>query len=480
MMIELEHRDGTGIPIPYNVETNEVDIHFLDFLVFKKKYAKFIHHTLKNASDQTILNDSQRVKYFINLLAEQKYKDHKGNEMIGVHYCSAQYESNMKPIIALLRTREWKEESIEQYVKSWRNFYRFLTVSGVEHNMLMPDTIEVERHEDQDDNFLSHTNYGKSYKGEKETAIDEKHKEFKDDYVNSIISMTDFWKIYKYLCEVDEVYAVMAFCEFATLLRVSGLVHHFPLTRNKLNPHFKPYAVAERIAKNDGIRMQDLNYVAKGGKIKTTQLSISVHKIFNDEYIQSSICNYEQRHKKYQDDYCKTKWAKNKHRTPEMRFCWLNKLGTPVSVREYQAALEDAAEALGIDIHSHMLRHTGATQLLWRYLKEHNLTASHTNELLIADAHVMLQKLLGHQDVKTTRMYVKTIERMIQAEKLNMLLNSALSTSKKHHDELIKNNKALSNGLSSMERAVKRFENHMTGCNLLDKINRGAEENKLA
>ena len=414
MMIELEHRDGTGIPIPYNVETNEVDIHFLDFLVFKKKYAKFIHHTLKNASVQTILNDSQRVKYFINLLAEQKYKDHKGNEMIGVHYCSAQYESNMKPIIALLRTREWKEESIEQYVKSWRNFYRFLTVSGVEHNMLMPDTIEVERHGDQDDNFLSHTNYGESYKGEKETAIDEKNKEFKDDYVNSIISMTDFWKIYKHLCEVDEVYA-------------------------------------ERIAKNDGIRMQDLNYIAKGGKIKTTQLSISVHKIFNDEYIQSSICNYEQRHKKYQDDYCKTKWAKNKHRTPEMRFCWLNKLGTPVSVREYQAALEDAAEALGIDIHSHMLRHTGATQLLWRYLKEHNLTASHTNELLIADAHVMLQKLLGHQDVKTTRMYVKTIERMIQAEKLNMLLNSALSTSKKHHDELIKNNKALSNGLSSME-----------------------------
>jgi hypothetical protein len=53
-----------------------------------------------------------------------------------------------------------------------------------------------------------------------------------------------------------------------------------------------------------------------------------------------------------------------------------------------------------------------------------------------------------------------------------MLLNSALSTSRKHHDELIKGNKVLSNGLSSMERAVKNMEEHMTGSKLLDKINR--------
>ena len=468
MMIELEHRDSTGIPIPYSVDTNEVNTNLLDYLVFRKKYAKFIHGTLRNASKLTLNNDAQRIKYLINLLAQQKYKDPEGIIKVGIHYCSATYEGNMVPIIEGLRATEWKEESIEQYARSWRNFYRFLTATGVDHVMFMPDTVKVENPRDQDDNFLSHTNYQNNYKGEKETAIDEKNKTFKDDYVDSVISMADFWRLYENLYAQDEVYAVMAYCEFATLLRVEALVRDFPLAQNTLNPNFKPYAVAEL----EGIRIQDLHYIAKGGKQKTTQFSISVHKIFNDEYIKSGICNYEQRFKKYQDKYCQTKWAKKKHRTTQIRYCWLNKKGTPVSIREYQKAFENAAEELGITVHTHMMRHTGATQLLWRYLKEHNLTASHTNELLVADAHIMLQKLLGHQSVKTTRMYVKTIERMIQTEKLSMLLNSALSTSRKHHDELIKGNNVLSNGLSSMERAVKNMEEHMTGSNLLDKINR--------
>jgi site-specific recombinase XerD len=468
MKVELEHRGMAGIPIPYNVESNEVEVNILDFLVFRKKNSKFIYHKLKNASPQTIENDAQRVKYLINLLAEQSYVDHDDNSVIGVHYCLATYENNMKPLIDLLRKREWKEESIEQYVKTWRNFYRFLTVTGVDHMMFMPDTITTSFTEKQDDNFLSHTNYAEKYVGEKETAIEEKNKEYKDDYVDSIISMSDFWRLYQYLYALDEVYAVMAFCEFSTLLRVSALVRDFPLTQTKLNPLFRPYSAAKR----DKTRMQDIFYTAKGGKIKKTKLSISAHKIFNDEYIKSDICSYEQRYKKYQDNYCKTKWAKKFNRIEQVKFCWLNKNGTPVSVREYQAALEDAAEALGIKVHSHMMRHTGATQLLWRYLKEHNLTASHTNELLVADAHIILQKLLGHKNIETTRMYVRTVERMIQAEKLSMLLNSALSVSKKHHDELIKNNKALSNGLSSMERAVERFEEHMTGSEILAKIKR--------
>lgn len=467
MMIELEHRDGTDIPIPYNVNTNEVNTHLMDYLVFRKTYAKFIHPKLRNARPKTINNDAQRIKYLINLLAQQKYVV-EGFTKVGIHYCSATYDANMVPIIESFRTRDWEEESIEQYVKSWRNFYRYLTVVGVDHVMFMPDTIETERRKDQDGNFLSHTNYEEAYIGEKETAIEHRNKKFKDDYVDSVISMTDFWRLYANLHAQDEVYAVMAYCELATLLRVEALVRDFPLTPTRLNPDFKPYAVIER----QEFHVQDIHYIAKGGGKKTTQFSVSVHKIFNEEYIKSDICNYEQRFKGYQDNYCKTKWAKKKRRTPEMRFCWLNKHGTPVSIREYQGAFEKAAEELGITVHTHMMRHTGATQLLWRYLKEHNLTAQHTNDLIVADAHAVLQKMLGHRDIITTKMYVKTVERMIQSEKLNMLLNVALSTSRKHHDELAKNNKALSSGLSSMERAVKRFEEHMTGSNILAKIDR--------
>ncbi|WP_339771499.1 site-specific integrase [uncultured Paraglaciecola sp.] len=467
MMIELEHRDGTDVPIPYNVDTNDVNTHLMDYFIYRKKYAKFIHHTLRNVSPKTINNDAQRIKYLINLLSQQKYVDQKITK-VGIHYCSARYETNMVPIIDGLRTAEWEEESIEQYVKSWRNFYRYLTVAGIDHLMYMPDTVQVSMRKDQDDNFLSHTSYDNNYAGEKETAIESRNKKFKDDYVDSVISMADFWRLYANLHAQDEVYAVMAYCEFATLLRVEALVRDFPLIPNSLNPNFKPYALMER----QDTRIQDLNYIAKGGRKKTTQFSVSVHKIFNDEYIKSDICNYEQRFKKYQDNYCKTKWAKKKHRTPQMRFCWLNRQGTPVSVREYQGAFEKAADELGITVHTHMMRHSGATQLLWRYLKEHNLTASHTNDLLVTDAHAVLQKMLGHMDIKTTKMYVKTVERMIQSEKLSMLLNVALSTSRKHHEDLVKNNKVLSDGLSSMERAIKRFEEYMTGSNILSKIER--------
>lgn len=468
MKLEFAHRGSAGMPIPYVIETNEVETNVLDFLIFRKRNSKFIHDKLRNASAQTILNDSQRVKYLINLLADQQFIDHENKSVIGVHYSEATYENNMEPIIELLRQRDWKEESIQQYVKTWRNFYRFLTAIGVDHLMFMPDTVESTFAQDQDENLLSHTSYAENYIGEKETAINEKNLEFKDDYVDSIISMSEFWRIYEHLYNVDEVYAVMAFIEFSTLLRVSALVRDFPLKQTKLNPNFKPYQVAVR----DNQRIQDLFYIAKGGKKKVTKLSISAQKIFNDEYINSEVCSYEQRWKKYQDNYCKTDWAKSKNRTKQMRFCWLNKNGTPVSVREYQAALEDAAKALGIKIHSHMLRHTGATQLLWRYIKEHNLTASHTNELLIADAHTILQGLLGHQNVETTKKYVKTIERMIRSEKLSMLLNSALSVSRQHHEELLKDNEALSAGLSAIERAINRFEEHMTGSDIIAKVKR--------
>jgi site-specific recombinase XerD len=466
-MIELEHRDGSNIPIPYDVDTNEVNKHLMDYLLYRKKYAKFIHHTLRNIGPATINHEAQRIMYLINILSYQKYVDQNVTK-VGIHYCSARYENNMVPIVDGMRNAEWAEVSIEQYVRSWRNFYRYLTVAGIEHVMYMPDTIETTVRRDQDDNFLSHTSLNFNYYGEKETAVDDSKKHFKDTYEDSIISMADFWRLYASLHAQDEVYAVMAYVEFATLLRVEALVRDFPLVPTLLNPDFKQYAVMKLSEK----LIQDLHYTAKGGAKRQTRLSLSVQKIFNDEYIKSDICNYEKRFKKYKDNYCKTKWAKNKHRKPNLRYCWLNKKGTPVCVRQYQKAFENAARELGIKVHTHMMRHSGATQLLWRYLKEHNLTASHTNQLIVADAHAVLQKLLGHMDLSTTKMYVKTIERMIQEEKLSLLLNVALSTSHKHHEDLVKNNKALSGGLSSMERAVKHFEEYMTGSGILAKIER--------
>jgi site-specific recombinase XerC len=458
MKVELKHRDGIHeLPVPYNVGTNEVNLDLLDFMVYRKKHPKLIHKNLRAANTKTVTDAAQRIVYFINLLAQQKYKIN-GVEKIGVDYCIATYEGNMKPIIDDLRKVGWKENSLEQYVKAWRQFYRFLTFHKVDHRMFMPDTVEVERKGDQDDNFLSHTNVENTYKGEQETAIDDKNKAFKETYIEDVIAMETFWALYAALYDIDEVYAVMAYCQLSTLLRVEALVKNVPLAPTKLNPSFKPYELVKR----RGIEEQVLRYVAKGGKKKQTVLISTVQKTINDEYIDSDICNYDARLKKYREDYSKTKWAKKAHRTEDIEYSWLNNKGTPVSIREYQTAFEKASAVIGVDVHSHMMRHTGVTQLLWRFLVDNN-QSGFSNELLVNDAHTILQGMLGHVNISTTRMYTKTVDRMISGKLLSITMKAALSVSKEHHEDLVSENEALSQGLSAMERALKEYEGFMRG-----------------
>jgi len=460
MKIELVHRRNNEYPYPYYVESNEPNEHILDFLIYRKTNATFIKDNSRNANNITILNSAQRIVFLINLLAEQEYKIND-KKMVGIDYRIATYEENIVPIINDLHNNAgWKASSLEQYVKEWRLFYLFLTKVGVEHQMSFPATIDTVYKPNLDDNFLSHTKTEKIFTGEKETSIPDDWHEFKDDYVDKVISMQQFWDLYRVLHKNDPVFAVLAFTQLTTFLRISALLNNFPLnaTSNALNRHWKSY----RMMKRDNTNSQTLFYRAKGGKTKSLRTPMSLMKEIHEEYITSEEHNYNKRHSEYKKNYCCTLWAKNAGRTKNMKPTWLTKSGTPVSVRTYQQALEDASNELGFKVHPHMLRHTGATQILWRYLKENNITASHTNEYMINDAHIILQAQLGHQSREVTRRYVKTVERMIQNEVMNDLLNKALSTSKKHHDE-INNNPTLKEGLTSMERAIVQYEEFMRG-----------------
>ena len=85
---------------------------------------------------------------------------------------------------------------------------------------------------------------------------------------------------------------------------------------------------------------------------------------------------------------------------------------------------------------------------------------NHTNQMLLADAHIILQQHLGHVRLDTTKRYIKTIERIIQESQLDMLLNTALSTSRKHQ-EMLDTNPALSNGISALKKAIRGAESHL-------------------
>jgi hypothetical protein len=252
--------------------------------------------------------------------------------------------------------------------------------------------------------------------------------------------------------EVDPVFAVMAYTELTTCLRVRGLIDHFPLGPNKANPKWKSFKVMKR----DKETSQKLRYKAKGGKTKSLLVPISLMDVFYNVYEKPEEgITYQQRLKRYLDEYCKTKHAINSGRTANEQPTWLQANGTPVSVRKYQKVMEGCAKKLGFHAHPHMLRHSGATQMLYRWIEFHDLFTgfNHTNQNLIADAHIILQKHLGHVSMETTKRYVRTIERFISESNINMLLNTALSTSKEHYD-LLNKNPVLARGMEILEEAI--------------------------
>lgn len=462
MSVYILHEKELEYPLVFDSESHQPDPLILRYAICKHQYPKLIDRSRsRRCCTKTVVDAIQRVCYLINRLAEQSQPDGR----MGIHYLVATYERNMKPLIhAMYFQGDWKGESIEQYVKAWREFYRFLTLQGVEHEMLMPETNKATMEREQNDNFLSHTNYRIDQVGEQETAINHMWKTRQDDYKDSILSMDKFWLLYAEIFKIDKVYAVMAYTQLVTCLRVTALINCFPLGPNKQNPKWFSYLEMKR----DEISSQKLQYLAKGGKTLSLLVPVTLMDVFYNVYENpAGGAAYYERWKKYRDEYCQTKHAINSSRSVNEKPTWLLENGTPVSVRAYQKVMQECAERLGLQAHPHTLRHTGVTQMLYRYIKNNGLVTglNHTNQLLIADAHVILQQHLGHVLLDTTKRYLKTIERIIQESQLDMLLNSALSTSRKHQ-EMLDGNPALSNGIFVLEKAIEGTDSE------IDYINR--------
>ncbi len=450
MSVYLFRATELEYPIVFDKDTNSPDMYLLHYAICKKNFPHLVNRKLtRKCKEKAIIDALQRICYLINRLSEQKQL----NGELGGHYLAATYSGNMEPLIRAMRYEGgWKGESIEQYVKTWRQFYSFLSLQGIHHNMYMPETIAVTISEDQNDNFLSHTVAQNNFSGEIETAVDSSWFERKDDYKESILSIEQFWLLYASLHEIDPVYAAMAYTQLVTCLRVTALINCYPRTKNNNNPHWLSYKEMKR----DNITKQPLNYIAKGGSMKQLQAPISLMKVVYDIYDQPETgASYGKRLNRFQKEYSKTKWALNKGVTSDTKPVWLKENGTPVSVRDFQSTMQKCSENIGFYAHPHVLRHTGVTQMLYQYMVNNNLLSkfNHTNQYLLVDAHIILQSHLGHAKVSTTKRYLRTIERIIQESNMDILLNTTLSTSRQHAD-MLKNNPQLMNGMKVLEEAI--------------------------
>jgi hypothetical protein len=146
-----------------------------------------------------------------------------------------------------------KEESLERYINTWRTFYAYLDIIGIEHQMNFPDKITQTRTRSLEEDNSDFLNYTKSSKDqsqmtyEKDPLIkyDRKNKLF--DYTSQVMTVDQVSSLIRELYLIDPVYAVMANVALNTLVRISELIFYWPPERgNKKNKKWKTYAKMRR------------------------------------------------------------------------------------------------------------------------------------------------------------------------------------------------------------------------------------------
>lgn len=419
--VVFNHLDTISVPFPYYNDNGGVQSDLLSYLLCRYYYRSNLNlnpnRKLREVTKTTIKNIAHHVAFLLNIFEENT--DENGN-LAPIDYRQATFEDVSQIISDLYHEFEWQGNSLKVYAASWRQFYEFLTIENVDHNMVFPDRDVVNRQVNADDHFLSHTShYSPTETVQLETAVPE---EFciqeTEDYRDSVISMEQWFEVFVHLYEEDPVYATMAATMMQTFLRIGGIMQ-FPIGVTSRNQQWKRYAEMKR----HGKPFQYLHYINKGQKPAKCMVHIATMALIHGSYLDTV---YDERQERYLTDYVHTKFAKKQHRDERNKFTWLNKHGTPVSPRELQSAFERVSERLGFKIHPHMLRHTGATQLLYAWGKAKEIKITEANAV---DIHSWLRHQLGHKNISTTLYYVRTIQRLEAENVIAEILPAALPVS---------------------------------------------------
>tara|TARA_R110002167_G_scaffold54564_3_gene155467 strand:- start:1716 stop:3077 length:1362 start_codon:yes stop_codon:yes gene_type:complete len=408
MTIEHTFSPELGLYIPY-YEGGGIHTELCNYLICRSKFKDRLTQALKPNHKSMIKSvnlTTQRLLYYRMKLLLDFFEENE------VHFTEATYEYHIEALKDYCRNEyNWTEESLRLYIGTWRQFYEFLTIDGVMHNMYFPAKGESSYKEDSDDDYLNYTKDDHTQIVSTETAVDPKRLIHKDDYVDDVFSMDQYWQLYNKLYEDDPVFAVMASTMLQTFLRIGGIIQ-FPLAPTKRNPTWMRFKQMQ----SNNLKFQKLHYLKKGGNPEDLSVHIHTMDIMDSQYLRPF---YQERKALYQEKYAQSKHAENKNLNANSQFTWLNKHGTPVTTDMLQEAFRKAGEALGFHAHPHMCRHTGATQMLWRYCHVHGIEI---HEGMAGDIHAWLKNQLGHTLLSTTKRYVRTVYRIkASSVMMNML-----------------------------------------------------------
>jgi site-specific recombinase XerD len=390
MQLELVWPEGRVVPVPLK-EDYHLHTHLFGFLVMRYYYPRDIRLNMTPVTGGSLRQIAYDLKAFLEALAHN-----------GIEYTEADFSDHIEKIVeAQLGTAN--PTTYNARITRIRDFYDYLQKQGVRVKARFPARTVQRRSRNEDDNFLSHTAHGHSTTYEK----DDSHKRLteKTDYKDQVISIDHYGKLYRALKKLDPVYAVLAQVMMQTFLRVAD-VCEIPLHSNRYNRYLPLWPEFERQGRTS------LRYKLLTKRSKMIEIDIygeTLHAIYED-YIGP---HYQHRKELFDSSYMKRANAtlefgnirdKAKRTLPE-DILWLTQTGAPV--KPYM--IEDAFRETGLNVHPHMLRHTGATHMLWNYCQLHKIEPDVRLATMFQE---ILQEQLGHADLETTRMYIRTIMKL--------------------------------------------------------------------
>lgn len=387
MEIELIWCPGGVVPVPL-IDGLRLHHHLSGFLATRFYYPRTIRASMKPVTGGSLRQIAYELKAFLEALAHNR-----------IEFTEADYTDHIEKIV-IAQLGNANPHSYNTRLTRIRDFYDYLQKHGVKVRARFPARTVREKSGNQDDNFLSHTSHrqGKLYErddGHKRTTL-------KEDYKDEVISIEYYGRLYRALEQIDPVYSVVAQVMMQTLLRIAD-VCEMPLHKNKYNRYLPLWPEFER----SGEDVLTYRSLTKRSKLITIDVYPVTLRAVYEDYIQPY---YQERKELFDFSYMKRRNATLEFgniRDTARRSCpedilWLTASGTPV--KPYM--IEEAFRLTGLNVNPHMLRHTGATHMLWNYCRINNIQP---DTRLAATFQEILKDQLGHADLETTRMYVRTI-----------------------------------------------------------------------
>lgn len=390
MQLEFLWPEGRVVPIPLK-DDYHLHTHLFGFLVMRYYYPRDIRPNMAPVTGGSLRQIAYDLKAVLQALASN-----------GIEYTEADYTDHIEKIVEA-QLGNANPTTYNARITRIRDFYDYLQKQGIRVKARFPARTVQRRSRNEDDNFLSHTSHGHSTTYEKDDA--HKRTTTQNDYKDQVISIDQYGTLYRDLKKIDPVYAVLAQVMMQTFLRVAD-VCEVPLHRNNYNRHLPLWPEFERQGR-DSLRYKLLTKRSK--MIEIDIYGETLQAIYED-YIQPY---YQDRRELFDSSYMKRANATLEFgniRDKSRRTCpddilWLTRTGAPV--KPYM--IEEAFRNTGLDVHPHMLRHTGATHMLWNYCQIHNIEPDVRLATMFQE---ILQEQLGHADLETTRMYIRTIVKL--------------------------------------------------------------------